>query len=131
MRGAKAAAVAEATFSTVGVKSFSRAERVESVDLAVSSLRRGATHPPAKRSVHYRGHTTGGPPLRDGHLQLSHRIKKNRERARVANRTWPLGELLHALSCCVAERRNPLLRFVVPRSANHDNIDYAATFGTT
>ena len=46
MRGATAEAVAEATFSTVGVKSFSRAEHVEHVDLAVSSLRRGATQPP-------------------------------------------------------------------------------------
>ena len=32
MRGATAEAVAEAAFSTVGVKSFSRAERVERVD---------------------------------------------------------------------------------------------------
>ena len=39
-------------------------------------LRRGATLPPAKRSVHYGGHPTGGPSLRDGHSQLSHRIKK-------------------------------------------------------
>ena len=31
-RGAEAAAVAQAAFSTVGVKSFSRAERVERVD---------------------------------------------------------------------------------------------------
>ena len=49
MRGAEAGAVAEAAFSTVGVKSFSRAERVERVDLAVSSLRRGATQPPVAR----------------------------------------------------------------------------------
>ena len=48
-------------------------------------LRRGATQPPAKRSVHYRGHPTGGPSLRDGHSRLSHRIKENRERARKAN----------------------------------------------
>ena len=40
-------------------------------------LRRGATLPPAKRSVHYRSHLTGGPSLRDGHSQLSHRIKKS------------------------------------------------------
>ena len=63
-------------------------------------LRLGATPPPAKRSVHYRGHPTGGPPRgalrllrssryaftqpdafgagasRDGHSRLSHRIKK-------------------------------------------------------
>ena len=38
---ADAAAVAETAFSTVGVKSFSRAERVERIDLAVNSLRRG------------------------------------------------------------------------------------------
>ena len=51
MRGATAAAVAQAAFSTVGVKSFSRVERVERVDLAVSSLRRGATQPPVNGTV--------------------------------------------------------------------------------
>ena len=49
MRGAKAAAVAETAFSTIGVKSFSRVEHVEHVDLAVNSLRRGATQPPVAR----------------------------------------------------------------------------------
>ena len=63
-------------------------------------LRRGATLPPAKRSVHYRGHPTGGPSRgalrllrssryaltqpdafgagasRDGHSQLSHTLKR-------------------------------------------------------
>ena len=33
----------------------------------------------------------------------------NRAHARVANGKWLLGELLHALSRCVAERRNPLV----------------------
>ena len=42
MRGADAAAVAEAAFSTVGVKSFSRAERVERVEMGMYFRRAGA-----------------------------------------------------------------------------------------
>ena len=74
------------------------------------------------------GHPTGGPSLRDGHSQLSHRIKRigSAREKRMENDFL----LLHALPCCIAERRNPLPRFAVPRSAKHDNIDYAATFGT-
>ncbi len=73
MRGATAEAVAEAAFSTVGVKSFSRVERVEYVDLAVNSLRRGATQPPVNCGA-AEAHK-GGPSLRDGHSQYSQEIK--------------------------------------------------------
>ncbi len=67
---------------------------------------------------------------RDGHSQLSHTLKrigsareKQMENDFLVNCSTPF-------LVASTERRNPLPRFAVPRSAKHDNIDYAATFGT-